>query len=107
MVVDMPPIKVAIPIGSNTLVVLMSVFRAAAIKAGINMTTIGVLFMKALKKAPKISTPRKANLGCLLQADDNKTTRGCKDPLTSMAFPIANKAQIVIRASCPKLDKKK
>ena len=107
MVVDMPPIKVAIPIGIRILEELISAFWATAMSAGINITTIGVLLIKALKKAPKRSTPSNESLGWLTQDLDKKPISGWREPLTSMAFPMARSKQIVISASLPKLVIKK
>ena len=101
----MPPINVAIPIGINTFFELMFASLATAINAGISITTIGVLLIKALKKAPNIRTPRKDNCGCFTQDLDSKETNGLKEPLISIAFPTASKAQIVTKASFPKLFK--
>ena len=63
IVVAIPPIIVAIPIGISTFEELIFAFSLTAIKAGINITTIGVLLINALKKAPNKSTPRRDILG--------------------------------------------
>ena len=107
MVVVMPPISVAIPIGIRIFDELIFVLRATAIRAGIKITTMGVLLMKALVNAPNNNTPRNEIFGCLIHDLDKKTTSGCKDPLISIALPIARSAQMVTKASWPKLEKKK
>ena len=63
MVVAMPPMIVAIPIGIRTLEELIFAFSLTAISAGINITTIGVLLINALKNAPNKSTPRREIFG--------------------------------------------
>ena len=107
MVVDIPPRSVAIPMGIRIFDELTLALCATAIRAGIKMTTIGVLLMKALKNAPKNSTPRNEIFGCLVHDVDKKPISGCNEPLISIALPIANNAQMVTNASWPKLDTKK
>ena len=63
IVVAIPPMIVAIPIGMSTFEELIFAFSLTAISAGISMTTIGVLLINALKKPPNKSTPRSDSFG--------------------------------------------
>ncbi len=99
MVVVIPPISVAIPMGIRIFDELILVLRATAMRAGIKMTTMGVLLMKALANPPNNNTPRNEIFGCLIHDLDKKTISGCKEPLTSIALPMARSAQMVTKAS--------
>ena len=106
MVVDIPPIIVARPIGIITPDTGNFDRSDAPTRIGINKTTIGVLFMKALSNAPATSVVSKASTGCVAQARPTTVASGCKAPVVSSALPTIISAQIAIKASLPKPAKK-
>ena len=63
MVVDMPPIIVARPIGSNTRETGVFARKEMPTSIGIMSTTIGVSLMKALNTATATSMSRRASTG--------------------------------------------
>ena len=61
IVVPIPPTKVAKPMGNRMPEVGLWFRMAAPISMGSIKTTMGVLFIKALRKAPRISVASKAS----------------------------------------------
>ena len=80
--------------------------KDAPTRIGISRTTIGVLFMKALKIAPAISVVKRATTGMLDQARPTIVASGCSAPVVSSALPTIMSAQIAMSASLPKPAKK-
>ena len=68
MVVDMPPIIAAKPIGIITLETGNLVLNETPTNIGIRRTMIGVLFMKALNTLAVIIVSKSANTGQDIQA---------------------------------------
>ena len=106
IVVDIPPMMVARPIGSITPDTGNFARSEAPTRIGMSNTTIGVLFMKALRIAPAISVVNKATAGCFDQALLTTLASGCRAPVVSSALPTIISAQIAINASLPKPAKK-
>jgi hypothetical protein len=106
MVVAIPPISVAMPIGISTDDGAVPVRRQTATRIGNNITTIGVLFRNALATAPSANVTSSANVGLLCQLLDIIEARGCNAPVVSSPLLTINNAQIVMSASCPKELKK-
>ena len=102
MVVDMPPMIVASPIGIMTPDTGNFDRSEAPTRIGISSTTIGVLFMKALRMAPATSVATMASTGREAQARPTMFASGCRDPVVSSALPTIMSAQIAISASLPK-----
>ena len=69
-------------------------------------TTIGVLFMNALRIAPAISVASSARVGFFDQARPTTVASGCNAPVVSSALPTIMRAQIATKASFPKPAKK-
>jgi hypothetical protein len=80
--------------------------RVTPTRIGISSTTIGVLFMNALKTAAAISVTSNASSGRVDQARPTMTASGCKAPVVSSALPTIMSAQIVTSASLPNPAKK-
>ena len=106
MVVDMPPIIVARPIGSMTPETGNLTRKDTPTRIGISRTTIGVLFMNALSIAPATSVTNSASDGRLCHALLTIEASGCSAPVVSSALPTIINAQIAISASLPKPAKK-
>ena len=106
IVVDMPPMIVARPIGSMTPDIENLLRSDAPTRIGISSTTIGVLFMKALRTAPDTSVTSSAVNGMVDQALPTIVARGCRAPVVSSALPTIMSAQIATSASLPKPEKK-
>ena len=106
IVVDMPPMIVARPIGIMTSETGNFDRSEAPTRIGIRSTTIGVLFMNALSTAPAIRVARVAMNGRDDQALPTTVASGCNAPVVSSALPTIMSVQIVIKASLPKPAKK-
>ncbi len=102
IVVDMPPTMVARPIGSMTPDTGNLDRKDAPTKIGISSTTIGVLFMKALRMAPATNVVSSASTGRDDHARPTTVARGCSAPVVSRALPTIMRTQIVTSASLPK-----
>jgi hypothetical protein len=63
---------------------------------GMSNTTIGVLFMNALKTAPATSVVTRASTGRVDQARPTIVASGCSAPVVSSALPTIMSAQIAI-----------
>ena len=106
MDVDMPPIMVARPIGSITPDTGNLTRIDALTRIGMSSTTIGVLFMKALRMAPATSVVSSAITGRRSQTRPTTLASGCRAPVVSSALPTIIRAQIATSASLPKPAKK-
>ena len=106
IVVDMPPMMVASPIGIITPDIENFERSDAPTMIGMSNTTIGVLFMNALKMAPATSVVIRASTGRVDQARPTTVASGCSAPVVSSALPTIMSAQIAISASLPKPAKK-
>ena len=69
---------------------------------GSNITTMGVLFRKALSMPLITSVARLANRGLAIHAFARNVASGCSAPVTSMPLPMIISAQMVMSASWPK-----
>ena len=78
----------------------------APTRIGMSNTTIGVLFMNALRIAPATSVATSASTGREDHARPTTVASGCSAPVVSSALPTIMSAQIAIRASLPKPAKK-
>ena len=106
IVVDIPPIIVASPIGSMTPDTGNLARSEAPTSIGISRTTIGVLFMNALRIAPAVRVIRSASTGLDDHALLTTFASGCNAPVVSSALPTIMSAQIATSASLPKPAKK-
>jgi len=106
IVVDMPPMIVARPIGIITPDTGNLERSDAPTRIGMSNTTIGVLFMKALRIAPATSVVRSASTGRDDHARPTTVASGCNAPVVSSALPTIMSAQIATSASLPKPAKK-
>ncbi len=106
MVVAIPPISVARPMGISVPDGAVPVRIHTATSMGNNMTTMGVLFRKALQIAPTRSVTRSASFGRSIHAPAMSVASGCSAPVDSMPLPTTSNAQIVTSASWPKWLKK-
>ena len=106
IVVDMPPMIVASPMGIMTPDTANFERSDAPTMIGMSSTTIGVLFMKALRIAPATRVMRRANTGREDQALPTTFASGCNAPVVSSALPTIISAQIATSASLPKPAKK-
>ena len=101
IVVAMPPIIVARPIGNMTSDTGNFTRIDTPTRIGRSRTTIGVLFMNALSTPPATSVTRVASSGRVDQARLTTVASGCNAPVVSSALPTIISAQIVTRASLP------
>ena len=85
IVVDMPPMIAANPIGIMTFDTGNFVRRETPTNMGINNTMIGVLFMKALKTLAVIIVNRSARTGQFIHALLINDASGCSAPVLSIA----------------------
>ena len=106
MVVDMPPMMVARPIGIMTSDTGNLDRSEAPTRMGMSRTTIGVLFMNALSTAPATSVATSASTGRDDHARPTTFASGCSAPVVSSALPTIINAQMAISASLPKPAKK-
>ena len=104
--VDIPPIMVASPIGNMTPETAKFTRMDTPTNIGISNTTIGVLFMNALRTAAAMSVTSSASTGRVDQARPTIIASGCNAPVVSSAFPTISSAQMVSNASLPKPAKK-
>ncbi len=106
IVVDIPPIIVARPIGNIAPDTGNFTRIDAPTRIGMSNTTIGVLFIKALRIAPATSVVIRASTGRVDHALPTIVASGCKAPVVSSALPTIIRAQIATSASLPKPAKK-
>ena len=106
IVVDMPPTMVARPIGIITPETGNLERSDAPTRIGMSSTTIGVLFMNALRIAPATRVVTSARTGRVDQALPTTVASGWSAPVVSSALPTIMRAQIAISASLPKPAKK-
>ena len=106
IVVDMPPMIVARPIGSMIWETGNFDRSDAPTRIGMSNTTIGVLFMNALRTAPASSVMSVASTGRDDQARPTTLANGCSAPVVSSALPTIISVQMATRASLPKPAKK-
>ncbi len=102
----MPPMIVASPIGSMTSETANFERSDAPTRMGISSTTIGVLFMNALRTAPATSVVISASTGRDDHARPTTVASGCSAPVVSRPLPTIISAQIATSASLPKPAKK-
>ena len=102
IVVDMPPMMVASPIGSMTPETGNFTLSDTPTRMGISSTTIGVLFMNALRIALAMSVTSSARSGRDDHAPLTRVASGWSAPVVSSALPTIIRAQIAISASLPK-----
>ena len=102
MVVHMPPIRVAKPIGIRILLGDEAVRRQTLMRMGSSSTTMGVLLMKA-DSAPAISSiAAKERMGDLTQNWLSRRPKGSSAPVCMRPWPRIMRAQTAISASWPK-----
>ncbi len=106
IVVAMPPMIVASPIGIMTSETGNLTRSEAPTRIGMSSTTIGVLFMNALRIAPATSVAIRASTGRVDHALPTTEASGCSAPVVSSALPTIMSAQIAISASLPNPAKK-
>ena len=102
MVVDIPPIIVARPIGNITSETGNLTRMETPTRIGNSNTTMGVLFRNALRMPAANRVTSVASRGRVDQALLTIVASGCSAPVVSIALPTIISAQIVINASLPK-----
>ena len=85
IVVLIPPTKVAKPIGNKTPEVEDLLLTVAPMSMGSINTTIGVLFIKALRTAPISNVANKANRGAFFQNFPSLRATGSRAPVRTNA----------------------
>ena len=106
IVVDMPPMIVARPMGNMTPDTGNFARNEAPTRIGMSSTTIGVLFMNALRIAAATRVVSSARTGRVDQARLTTLARGNSAPVVSSALPTIIRAQIATSASLPNPAKK-
>ena len=102
MVVPMPPIRVAKPIGINIPDAGVPVRKETLIKIGKSRMTMGTLFTKALSTAPTRRVSKNENAGVMVQSLARILPTGSNAPVLDKPCPIIINAVTATRASCPK-----
>jgi hypothetical protein len=102
IVVLIPPIIVASPIGSRMPEVEVRLRIAAPISIGSISTTMGVLFMNALSTAPTTSVASSASTGARFQKRLRRRATGSSAPVRTSACPATISAHTATSASWPK-----
>ncbi len=99
MVVPMPPINVAKPIGIRIPEGAVPVFRDTLIRIGRSKITIGTLFTNALRMAPITKVNRNESAGDIVQSFASTRPTGSSAPVCDKPCPIIIKAHTATRAS--------
>ena len=102
MVVAMPPIRVARPMGIRMDEGCVRLRSATLTRIGSSMTTMGVLLRKALSAAATMSVSSRDIPGLARQLLAIITATGLSEPVVSSPLPTIISAAIVISASWPK-----
>src|SRR5690606_16872040 len=99
IVVPIPPINVANPIGSNTPDVEVLLRAAVPTNIGSINTTMGVLFIKALNTAPIPKVNKSATAGFHFHSFASRLVTGSKAPVLTSPSPAIINAQTATNAS--------
>ncbi len=99
MMVPLPPIRVAKPMGISVAEAGALVCAARLIRIGSSMTTMGVLFMNALSTAVTSRIRSSAKAGILVHNRPSWLTTGSSAPVFSSALPTIISAHMVTSAS--------
>ena len=99
MVVPMPPINVAKPMGIKIFAGEVDVRKQTLMRMGKSSTTIGVLLMNADNTAPTTSVAAKDKNGALPQKRPSNRPTGSSAPVVTNPWPSTMSAQTAINAS--------